>query len=116
MSETEEYIGIWRAFNIINILNPYLFYIFVQQISKKFNRSLSVIFALFGIVLIFLNYYKNILIPDVILEMTGYELFTNIWAYNLLVLYSGILFLFSSICLYRYYIAKSIAIRRLLIL
>lgn len=116
MGNADDYIDIWRVFNVINILNPYLFYIFSQQLSGKFYKSRSIVFGCFGIALIFLNYYKNTLIPDLILEMTWHELFLNIWPYNFLVLYSSILFLLSSFGLYKNYTSKSALMKKLLIL
>jgi len=55
------------------------------------------------------------MIPDLIIEMTWYELFLNIWPYNFLVLYSCVLFIIATIWLYKYYQWRNIIIRKLLI-
>ncbi len=87
MGKTEEYIGIWRLYNFCNILNAYLFYIFSNEFSQKYNKKNITIFWIICVFFLFLNYYKNLLIPDSIVELTGTELFKSIWLYDFFVLY-----------------------------
>ncbi len=87
MWQTEEYIGIWRLYNFCNILNAFLFYLFTNEITKKYNKKVIIGSALLCVFFLFTNYYNNLLIPDTVLEITGVELIKTIFLYDLFVLY-----------------------------
>jgi energy-converting hydrogenase Eha subunit E len=116
MWHTDDYLDIWRQYNIINILNPYFFYLYAQTLSHKFHKQLNIFFGGVGSMLIFLNYYRNILIPDSIVELTWYELFKNIFSYNVLALYALWLYWISALWIYKNYKSSKKIVKILIVL
>ncbi len=103
MWQTEEYIGIWRLYNFCNILNAFLFYVFANEITKKYNKKAILISGAFCLFFLFINYYDNLLIPDDVLEITGIELLKTIHFYNLFVIYYCISLAMGTWWIYRHY-------------
>lgn len=87
MGQTEEYIGIWRLYNFCNIFNAFLFYVFANELTKKYNKKMILFSGVLCLFFLFTNYYNNLLIPDAVLELTGLELMQKVHLYNLFVLY-----------------------------
>jgi signal transduction histidine kinase len=115
MGQTEEYIGIWRLYNFCNILNAFLFYVFANEITKKYNKKGIIISGAFCIFFLFINYYDNLLIPDDVLEITGIELLKTIHLYNLFVIYYCVSLLMGTWWIYKHYKDTKIA-RNILLL
>ena len=103
MWQTEEYIGIWRLYNFCNILNAFLFYVFANEITKKYNKKAILISGAFCLFFLFINYYDNLLIPDDVLEITGIELLKTIHFYNLFVIYYCISLAMGTWWIYKHY-------------
>lgn len=78
---------LWRFYNFTNILNGYLFYIFSNEITKKYNKKIIIVAGVLCAFFLFLNYYNNILMPDAFIEITGWELMKEIIWYDLFVIY-----------------------------
>jgi|GEM_PF-3742949 len=70
MGQTEEYIHIWRQYNFCNIFNAFLFYLFSNEFTKKYNIKILVISGVLCCFFLFTNYYHNLLIPDSVIDMT----------------------------------------------
>lgn len=115
MWQTEEYIGIWRLYNFCNILNAFLFYVFTNEITKKYNKKVIIGSAILCVFFLFTNYYNNLLIPDAVLEITGVELIKVIYLYNLFVLYYWASLILGTWWIYRHYKDTKIARNILLI-
>jgi hypothetical protein len=114
MGLTEDYMPLWRLYNFCAILLPLSFFGFTQDFTKKRSRKLTIIFSIISGVFLFLNYYKNILMPDTMAELTGLELFISIPFYNIFALYSCGLIIFSTYWIVRYYTGNNIIHRWLI--
>lgn len=115
MWQTEEYIGIWRLYNFCNIFNAFLFYVFANELTKKYNKKMILFSGLICVFFLFTNYYNNLLIPDAALELTGLELMQEIHLYNLFVVYYCWSLIMGTWWIFKHYKDTKIA-RRILLL
>lgn len=103
MGMTEDYMPIWRIYNFCTIILPLAFFGFTQDLTKKKVKKLMVALYIIAGAFLFLNYYQNLLIPDVMWELTGWELFRAIPLYNIFVVYACALIVLSTYWIVRYY-------------
>ncbi len=114
MGIVDDYIPVWRLYNFCAVILPLAFFGFTQDLTKKKSKSLMIALCIIASIFLFLNYYQNMLIPDIMGELTGWELFRAIPLYNIFVVYACWLILLSTYWIIRYYTWSQIVHRWLI--